>query len=349
MTGGVRAGVCVPVFANPGRRMFRTPGYASLDAAATMAYAVGADRLGYDSLWVADHLMLGAGEAILEGWTVLAGLATATRRCRLGIIHQSHYFRHPGIVANMAATIDRISGGRFVYFVDYGLMDREHGAYGIARPDGADERAAEVEEGIEVCERLWAGGPVDFDGRRHRLRGAVCAPAPVQRPHPPIWIGEDRPAMLRVAARHAQGWNTTPVSVEGLRERLEKLAAACAAEERPYDSIEKSAELQVLVAADEDALRRAVGRLVALARDVPEDDPIAAYASGAGGAGARPALPHHTVMGTPDEVAAGLGAYVAAGASHFLLWFLDAPEQDGMALFAERVLPALRGATVSGG
>ncbi|MCB0089969.1 MAG: LLM class flavin-dependent oxidoreductase, partial [Caldilineaceae bacterium] len=103
----IQFGFCVPIFASPGGRLFRTANYAALDASVTMRMAQEADALGYDALWVADHLMLGQDNAILEGWTTLAALAGATRRARLGLIHQAHFFRQPALTAKMAATLDQ--------------------------------------------------------------------------------------------------------------------------------------------------------------------------------------------------------------------------------------------------
>src|SRR5262245_48288511 len=97
----IRFGFCVPTFALPGAGLFRTPGYAALDPATTMMLGRAAEELGYDSLWVADHLMLGQDDAILEGWTTLAALGGATRRVRLGMIHQANGFRHPALAAKM--------------------------------------------------------------------------------------------------------------------------------------------------------------------------------------------------------------------------------------------------------
>src|SRR5437660_12045377 len=125
----IEFGYCLPIFAWPSGNFFRTPNYRQLDAKTTMALGVRAEELGYDSLWVADHLMLGKDEAILEGWTTLSALAGCTQRAKLGIIHQALFFRHPSVTAKMIATLDQISGGRFIYFADTGTRAGEHHAY----------------------------------------------------------------------------------------------------------------------------------------------------------------------------------------------------------------------------
>ena len=127
----VQFGVCLPIFACPGVQLFRTPGIATLDPSTVLPYGRAAESLGYDSLWVADHLMLGKDEAILEGWSVLSALAGATTRPRLGMIHMAHYFRHPALTAKMVATLDQISGGRMIHFLDAGYQRREYVNYGL--------------------------------------------------------------------------------------------------------------------------------------------------------------------------------------------------------------------------
>jgi alkanesulfonate monooxygenase SsuD/methylene tetrahydromethanopterin reductase-like flavin-dependent oxidoreductase (luciferase family) len=197
----VQFGYCLPIFASPGLGLFRTPGYAALDAATTMRLGRTADTLGYDALWVADHLMLGRDQAILEGWTTLAALAGATERARLGLIHQAHPFRAPSLAAKMVATLDQIAGGRFIYFLDCGNRREEYVAYGLPWDDDEAARIARMVEGLELTLALWAADrPIDFVGRHYQLRGAVCTPPPLQRPHPPIWLGNVHPAMLRACA-----------------------------------------------------------------------------------------------------------------------------------------------------
>src|ERR1700694_1156438 len=151
----IQFGYCVPIFAWPGGGLFRTPNYADLDPVTTIDAARTAGQLGYDSLWVADHLMLGKDDAILEGWTTLSALAGCTQHARLGIIHQGHFFRHPSVAAKMIATLDQISGGRFIYFADTGTRASEHQAYGLHYPASMEERMPEFLEGLDLHLELW--------------------------------------------------------------------------------------------------------------------------------------------------------------------------------------------------
>lgn len=344
----LRFGLCLPIFANPGAALFRTPGYERLHAGTTMAYGYLADDLGYDSLWVADHLMLGADQAILEGWTVLAGLATRTRRARLGMLHQAHYLRPPSVTAKMIATLDQISGGRLIWFLDAGRNAREQLAYGLDRPEDPRTVLAQVEEGLDLCRALWAAeAPIDFEGRWYQLRNAVCTPRPAQRPFPALWFGEGDAALNDLTAKYGQGWNSTPVPPAEFGARVAGLRAACERAGRPIEELEVSVELQVLVAADERGVRAAVGDLARIAeRHGERPDP--AWRAYADHGGERPLLPHRTVCGTPEEVATQLGAYHREGATHFLLWFLDAPNEAGLRLFADEVAPRVRTLTAGG-
>lgn len=341
-------GYCVPIFAAPGAALFRTPNYATLDPALTMALAREADRLGFDSLWVADHLMLGNDDAILEGWTVLAALAGATRHAKLGIIHQSNLFRHPALAAKMAATLDQISGGRLIHFFDCGNRRAEHRAYGLPWDDSAEERIARMVEALELTIALWtAAEPVTFTGHYYQTEGAVCAPPPVQHPHPPIWLGEVHPRMLEACARYAQGWNTVPVTLAELHARLHALTTACAAVGRAVDMIEKSLETQILIAPDHATLRT---RLQAMLERDPHGTPPAddLHPFLAGDTDEVPtSLRARWLVGTPDEVTTQIEAYRSAGIGHFLLWFMDAPQQESMQLFVDAVLPRFRERSVS--
>lgn len=340
----LRFGYCLPTFAWPGGRLFRTPGLARVDARGAVEAAVRAEALGYDSLWVADHLMLGRDQAVLEGWTTLSALAGATRRAQLGLIHQAHFFRHPAVAAKMLATLDQLSGGRVIFFADAGTQPAEHRHYGLPYPAAVEERMAEFLEGLELMLQLWQSSvtaPLTFQGRAYQVRGAVCQPPPLQQPHPPLWFGEDHPLTLAACAQLGQGWNSAPVSVTAMAQRLDALRAACVNAGRDFDELEISFETQVLIAPTRAAVREKLRALLALAPDATPDAEVAAFANG--DLDEYPAsLTEPWLVGTPAEVAAQVEAYQALGVSHFLLWFMDAPEESGMRLFAREVANPLR-------
>jgi alkanesulfonate monooxygenase SsuD/methylene tetrahydromethanopterin reductase-like flavin-dependent oxidoreductase (luciferase family) len=338
----IRFGFCVPIFASPGGRLFRTANYAALDTATTMAMAQEADALGYDDLWVADHLMLGQDNAILEGWTTLAALAGMTKQARLGLIHQAHFFHYPTIAAKMTATLDQISGGRFLFFTDPAYGKAEHIAYGLPFPPDVDEAVARTLEGAEIARLLWqATAPVSFQGQYYAFEQATATPLPVQQPHPPIWFGRNHPAILEACARYGQGWNTTPATVEQTRQLIAELKAACDAAGRSMAEIERSLETQLLIAPDQAALRARLREMVAL---VPNDtyapDVVAYLAEETDEL--PPSLAERYILGTPAQVKARMQEYIDVGITHFMLWFMDAPRRDGLQLFAEQVAPHWR-------
>ena len=121
--GTLKFGYCVPAFAMPGPDLFRVPNVARIENVDVLGNARDAERLGFDSLWVCDHLMLGRDKAVLEGWTTLAMIAGATTKAQLGLIHQANLFRMPQIAAKMMSTLDLLSGGRFIHFFEAKYFD----------------------------------------------------------------------------------------------------------------------------------------------------------------------------------------------------------------------------------
>ena len=334
-------GFCVPVFANPGAAFFRTPALTQLDPRAAIDAAVEAERLGFDSIWVADHLMHGFDDAIMEGWTTLSAIAARTERVKLGTIHLAQPFRQPAIAAKMAATLDAISDGRLIFFYDCGWQDAEVRAYGLDWPTD-EERIARMDDGLELIKALWtANAPVDFRGKYFSTNGAMCRPGPRQKPRPPIWLGEARTDVwLDAIVKHADGWNSTPASPAKLTAKLEVLRAACTRGGRNLEDFELSLEIQVLIAPTEEDVKSIARQIVALPpskRGAPRNDVVEFFQSD----DHRPlsSVVDDWLVGTPESVAEQIRTYTQLGISHFMLWFLDYPSLDGMRLFAQQVMP----------
>jgi alkanesulfonate monooxygenase SsuD/methylene tetrahydromethanopterin reductase-like flavin-dependent oxidoreductase (luciferase family) len=333
----VKFGFCVPVFANPGAAFFRTPAATKLDPTGAIDAAVEAERLGFDSVWVADHLMHGYDDAIMEGWTTLSVIAGRTSRIKLGTIHLAQPFRAPQIAAKMAGTLDTLSGGRLIFFYDCGWQAAEVQAYGLDWPDDA-KRIARMDEGLDLIETLWTSDhPVNFSGRFFSTSGAVCRPGPAQKPRPPIWLGEARSDQwLDAVVRHADGWNSTPASPTRLRTKLDALRAACERADKDMAQLELSLEIQVLIApteADVRSIARHIASLPPSRRGQPRTD----IATAIDGNEPLSAVVDDWLVGTPESVREQLHTYAEMGISHVMLWFLDYPSLDGMRLFAERV------------
>lgn len=190
-----------------------------------------AEDLGFDGAWGFDHFqpMYGEGPGeIFEGMTTLAALAGVTSRIRLGLLVTGATYRHPSVFAAQALTIDHASHGRLELSLGAAWFDKEHHELGIPFPSTGD-RFDLLEDTLEIVTRLFTGEVVDYDGKQVSLRQASLQPPPVQRPHPPIWIGGNGPRRtLPLVARYADVWHTwgTPNSVKESNARIDELAAA---------------------------------------------------------------------------------------------------------------------------
>jgi len=198
----------------------------SLDAHRAGRYAARAEELGFRSLLMGDHLYMEnpIGHSVL----LAASVAAATERIPIGFCAYVLPLRHPLHAAKELAEIDRLSGGRLIAGLAAGSNAREFGLFGVP----FEERGARLDEGLEILTRLWTGEPVTFVGRFHQLDGVRLAPVPVQKPHPPIWIGSwtgNRKSADRVV-RYAAGWQASGLhtSVEEFRIGWEHVRAAAA-------------------------------------------------------------------------------------------------------------------------
>jgi F420-dependent oxidoreductase-like protein len=214
----------------------------------------------FEHAWLFDHFMPIIETRIgpcLEGWSLLAALAAQTQRVRLGVMVTGVTYRHPAILANMAATIDLISHGRLDFGIGAAWNEREHLAYGIPFPSDA-ERIRRVGEACEVILRLWTQSVADFDGHYYRLKEARCEPKPIQKPHPPLVIGGNGERLLfGIAARYAAICNYGGVSIAPAvyRHKTEALDKHCLALGRDPTTLERSVQFYVDVA-DLPATRR---------------------------------------------------------------------------------------------
>src|SRR5262245_48082981 len=302
--------------------------------------AATAEELGFDSVWLCDHFLTLAPYAyvedagiaaraergtrgderpsmpLLECWTALSALSRDTRRLRLGTSVLCHSYRSPSVLAKMAATLDVISEGRLDLGLGAGWFEQEYRAYGIPFPR-IGERIDQLAEGVEIIRRMWTDAEPRFAGRHYAIDGAVCDPPPVQRPHPPIWIGGEGDRVHRLAARAADGINVRWWGPERIAARAAYLDAACRDAGR-----------------DPRALRRSVTALCLADRDRSRVASMRERFTGI------PAEGH--VAGTPAQCLSRLRQYVEAGARHILLTVPDVASSDGLELVGREVLPALR-------
>lgn len=215
--------------------------------------------------WLFDHFMpLGPDPTgpCLEGWTLLAAYAAQTERLRVGLMVTGNTYRHPAVLANMAATVDVIARGRLDFGIGAGWNEREHSAYGIPLYP-AGERIRRLGEACEVIRRLWTETVADFEGRYYQLKGARCEPKPLQKPYPPFVIGGSGEQLtLRIVAQYADVWNFAGGPVEDFRHKSAVLDGHCAAIGRDPASIERSVQL-IVDPANLDVTRAMLKRFIA--------------------------------------------------------------------------------------
>ena len=202
----------------------------------------------YESGWTFDHfypIFSDSRGPCLEGWVTLTALAQATRRLRVGVLVTGNVYRHPAVLANMAASLDIVSGGRLELGVGAGWNQEECDAYGIELPP-LKERFDRFDEAVEIIVRLLRDETTDFEGSHYRLRSARCEPKPVQSPHPPLVIGgTGERRTLRTVARWAQHWNYPGGTVDEFSHKLKVLHEHCAAVGRDPSEITVSTHLRL--------------------------------------------------------------------------------------------------------
>src|SRR4051794_19531645 len=277
------------------------------------ALAGTAEEGGLARLYVPDHFMpygetVAVSGAVHESWTSLSALAVATSQIGLGTLVLGNAYRHPAVVANMAATLDRISGGRLLLGLGAGSQPNEHRAYGIELLRPAD-RMNRFEEALEVVTSLLRSESSSFDGTYYTLDAARCEPAPAQRPLPLLVAGAGERRAIPLAARFADAWHawTTP---EEFRHKSGLLDAACAAVGRKPTEI-----------------RRLTGQvLLVAARTHPADD-------------------DSDIVGTVPFVSERLAVYQDSGVDEFIVRdHADTPTQnaiESVTKLASGVLPSL--------
>ncbi len=201
----------------------------------------------FESAWTFDHfypIFSDTDGPCLEAWTTTTALAQATERIRIGVLVTGNVYRHPAVLANMAASADIISGGRLELGIGAGWNEQECTAYGIDLPP-LKERFDRFDEALQVITLLLTQEHSDFDGRYYQLANARCEPKPVQQPHPPIVIGglgEKR--TLRAVARWGNHWNFPGGGVEVFNAKREVLHKHCADAGRDPSEITTSTHLR---------------------------------------------------------------------------------------------------------
>jgi alkanesulfonate monooxygenase SsuD/methylene tetrahydromethanopterin reductase-like flavin-dependent oxidoreductase (luciferase family) len=254
-----------------------------------------AEGLGFDSLWVGDHLLYRRPDGNVgpwEVWTSLAGLAEATKRVEIGPLVAATSFHSPAMLAKMAATVDEISGGRLILGLGAGWNEPDYTAFGFPY----DQRVSRFEEAFTIIRTLLREGAIDFEGKFYTVRDAELKPRGAVERHPngpPLMIGSTSPRMLAIAAPHVDAWNEW------------------------HDKFGNSPDNVAPLMAQVDEAARVGGRNpAAIARTVT----VLVHLTGGKGrrsSYAQPTPPHDGTR--PEEMAAILRRYADAGISHVQL------------------------------
>ena len=205
-----------------------------------------ADEAGFDHVWNFDHFASIRDDTtgdIFEAWTLLGAMAEATKNVRIGCMVTGNTYRHPGVLAKMAVTVDHLSGGRLELGLGAAWAEGEHTMLGLEFGT-VGQRIARLEEACRVVKALWTEDRASFDGEWYRLENAIANPKPVQKPYPPIWIGgTGERKTLRVVAEHADVWNCFELEVEETRRLQGILDGHCEAVGRDPAAVRRSIQL----------------------------------------------------------------------------------------------------------
>ncbi len=283
-----------------------------------------AEDLGYDSVLVSDHFLSPSGRPhALEAWTVLSALASCTSRIKLGTYVLCNQFRHPSLLAKAASTLDNISKGRLELAIGAGWFKDEHISFGF-KWGKLSTRVERLRESIEIIKRLWTENNVYYEGKHFQLKNATLEPKPVQKPHPPVWVGGSSNDILRLIGEVGDGWIPVLPTPEQLWNCLLQVKGIMSGAGRDPESLRVAyggsgcaliAETEELVAKLAEPLVRSSG---------------------------KPISESPCIIGTPERCIEKVEQYHRAGAQRIVAGFYDFPSTRGLELFADSVIPLFK-------
>ncbi|MGO9058091.1 MAG: LLM class F420-dependent oxidoreductase [Candidatus Binataceae bacterium] len=286
-----------------------------------------ADALGYDSLWVFDHFypIMGADPAgpCLEGWTALSALSQHTKRAHIGALVNGNTYRNPCITAKMAATVDQVSGGRFILGIGAGWYELEHQSFGVDfKTVGGRLRA--LDEACQIIKGMFTGEKTTLHGRHYQVTDAVCSPKPIQRPHPPLMVaGTGEKVLLKIVAKYADLWNSGG-SAERMGHLIAVLKRHCDSIGRDPAEIEKTVIISLCYRAGAEREKEVLGRAAAMARTTSQE--------------AR----QNVMIGNAQECFDTIERYAKVGVTHFIFSMTPPYHEDEIQAFAEEVIAKVR-------
>jgi len=306
------------------------------------------ERLGFDSIWFHDHLFFSSRRSYLECWTLLSALSTKTTKLRLGTLVLCNSYRHPSLLAKMAATLDVISEGRLEFGIGAGWHKEEYLAYGFPFPSPS-VRIQQLDESLQIIKKMWAEEKTSFKGRYFSVKNAICKPQPVQKPHPPIWVGGAGKLLLKVVAKHANGCNFGG-SPDKYEERLKVLKKFCDSLGRDFGEIQKSFFTDIVVGKNRSEVVKVLNQLKKHQPSVRDFLSYEAFRQ----AIRRPkralrlltsrtlGTSSSTIVGIADECIERMQKYVDLDVTYFMLKFPYVENLKSLEVFAKNVVPAFK-------
>ncbi|MBA2288620.1 MAG: LLM class flavin-dependent oxidoreductase [Ktedonobacteraceae bacterium] len=263
-----------------------------------------------DSIWFVDHVQFD-DSALLEGWTAITYLAALYPQFMYGHAVLCQSFRNPALLAKMAATLQFLSGGRFILGIGAGWKEDEYTAYGYDFPS-AGTRVEELDETLQIIKALWRDERATVQGKHYRVENAWCEPKP--DPLPTIMVGGAKPRMLRLVARHSDWWNVSWTAIDTYREQVPECEKACAE-----------------VGRDPATLRRTwFGGCFCAPTQAAVDD-----------FKQKLTQPWTGFLGTPEQVIEQMRAFTDLGVDYFMLSAIGFPKPTTLELLVNEVFPAL--------
>jgi alkanesulfonate monooxygenase SsuD/methylene tetrahydromethanopterin reductase-like flavin-dependent oxidoreductase (luciferase family) len=326
----VKFGVCLPIHAGASAFDY------SINIKSIKSIVKSSEDLGFDSLWVCDHLTMGQNGNNLEAWTVLSAASQLCESMRLGTLVLCATHRPPALLAKMGATLDVISNGRLELGLGAGWRRSEQVSYGLPWEESVKDRLQRFVETIEIVKGMWTQDMFNYDGRYYHIKDAICNPKPVQKPHPRIMLaGRGEKTALNLVAKYADAWNIDEVTPAEYSAKLKVLRSHCSSAGTDFDHIEKSLENFILITEKEEELTKVVEWSNWAAESVQSE-----Y-------GNRPAIgtleemKSKYILGSVKQVTARLSEYIDVGVQQFMLYYLDFPSLNSLRLLADDVIPSL--------
>ena len=271
----------------------------------------------FDSAWIIDHLQ-GGHEDLLEGFTALTYMAALHPQLKFGHTVLCQSFRNPALVAKMGATLQFLSGGRFILGIGAGWNEQEFRAYGYDFPS-ARVRVEQLEEALQIIKALWTEERATFEGKHYQIREAFCEPRPILLP--PVMVGAFRPKMLRLTAKYADWWNVSSTGVEGYQNILREFERACMDVGRDPTKMRRSWCGGCVCAPTQQAAAAIAGDRYNVQNTDDDFD----------------------FVGTPEQVIEQMRPFIDLGVDYFMLDCGGFPDLTTLELLVSDVLPALNG------